>query len=334
MSVHLPTPGSDIKIWGLPLNDSFHPLLGTDKLNIIYNSTSQPPKIGANSKFYVYKTLGSYLTPNVTTGNAVYPGNTTCSYLNADVIFEPSDVTFTFGSGGVPAKSNSTLYYIYCTGAEDTGTSSRGKGVYVINTTAPAYDGLKQGWYDSGTGYRCICQFFVDSGGNVNDAIPLPSNLIAKAYLTAAANNVTTAITDTITNKQVYIKARLIPNTTTTTTVNFKPYTGLTVGVRTRLTTETGTTISTAVNTSNNVIANTPAGSSETLYVDGKVYSLLNNLSGGTGYYARLTTLVDSTGMVRYTADVSLTANNYDQISFAASQNFAIKSLILVYSDL
>ena len=183
MPTRLPKSASDIKIWGVLLNDAVRSLMLISKLNIVANGNN-PPTVMAGTMFGVFKT-DSYLTPlTPPTGNNVYPVNTTITYPVSESIFELTNRTFGWSSGGFPAIANSTVYYLHCTGGEDVDATSQGKGVYGASTVKPTFDDTKQGWYNvSG---KVLCRFFVDSGGNVlpGSICHYTSQLVAELYTT------------------------------------------------------------------------------------------------------------------------------------------------------
>lgn len=148
MSSRMGESGNDIKVWGAVNNDAMHGLLLNSNIRVVLNGNN-PPTVQTGTKFYVYKT-DTWLSPlSPATGNNVYPVNTNLTYLMSDAIFEQSDRTFAWNAGLFPALANSTTYYLYCTGSEDTDTTSRGKGVYGASTNAPTYDYHKCGWYSA-----------------------------------------------------------------------------------------------------------------------------------------------------------------------------------------
>lgn len=183
MPSRFPKATSDIKVWGLTLNDSLRLLQLTNKINITANSNN-PPTVKAGTMFTFYRT-DTYLTPlSPATGNNVYPVNTSITYPINDVIFETTDRTFTWNNGGFPAIANSRIYYLHCSGGEDTDATSQGKGVYGASTVAPTYDTTKQGWYNASG--KVLCRFYVDGSGNVlpGSICHYSDDLVAELYTT------------------------------------------------------------------------------------------------------------------------------------------------------
>lgn len=186
MPTRFPKTTSDIKVWGLTLNDSLRLLQLTNKINITANSNN-PPTVKAGTMFTFYRT-DTYLTPlSPATRNNVYPVNTSITYPINDVIFETTDRTFTWNNGGFPAIANSTIYYLHCSGGEDTNATSQGKGVYGASTVAPTYDTTKQGWYNASG--KVLCRFYVDGSGNVlpGSICHYTDDLVAELYTTSTS---------------------------------------------------------------------------------------------------------------------------------------------------
>jgi len=155
----------DNSVWDAVHNDAHNPLRKVQNILVELDSNN-PPSVLEGTSFY-YAGSDSYTSGNITTNNLVYPGNTSLTYTLDEVIFEQNDRTFSWASGNFPAKSNSTTYYLYCDGAENIDSSSRGKGTYGVSTNAPTYDHEKGGWYSS-DGF-VLATFTTDGSGNVGD---------------------------------------------------------------------------------------------------------------------------------------------------------------------
>lgn len=161
---------SEINVFGAVLGDAFLPNLGAQNIIVAANGNN-PPTVKQYTSFYVYGTDTFTSPTSPATGNAVYPANTSLTYLLASVISEPADQTFAWGtaagatSAGIPSKSNSTVYYLFCSGSQDVDSTSRGKGLYGVSTNAPTWSDLKQGWYSSDG--RVLAKFTTDGSGNV-----------------------------------------------------------------------------------------------------------------------------------------------------------------------
>lgn len=192
MPSRLPKTTSDIKVWGPVLNDAMRPLLATDQLLIVPDSNN-PPKVLSGTKFYVWNT-DTYLTPlSPATGNVAYPVNTNVTYPIPYVVFEQADVTFSWNtaagatSAGIPVKSNSTLYYLFCSATQDVDSTSIGKGKYGVSTNAPTYDYTKNGWYSSDG--KVLARFYVDGSGNVisGSLCQYTSDLAGELYTTTTS---------------------------------------------------------------------------------------------------------------------------------------------------
>lgn len=163
-----PKSGTDINVWALTLADVLR-VIGQENI-IIEANGNNPPTVKAGSKFLVYKEH-SYLIPDtLPTGNNVYPADTAVTTPISEAIFLSADVPFAWSTGGVPAKTNSTQYFIVCSGGEDVDETSQGKGVFDVQTLAETggvtFDELKGGWYTA-SGERAIAKFYVDGSGNV-----------------------------------------------------------------------------------------------------------------------------------------------------------------------
>jgi len=213
MPTRFPITASDIKVWGMVMNDALAPILANEHIYIVPNGNN-PPTVKAGTSF-LYHATETYLTPlTPATGNIVYPVNTNITYLAPTSVNEPIDRTFAFGaSGGLIAditKENSTIYYVYTTGAEDINTASKGRGLYGLSKVAPAFDDIKKQWWITGVG-RALCRFYVDSGGNVlpGSLCHYTSKLVAELYTTTTGAPSITGLNIIKDDKTYIIEAEL-----------------------------------------------------------------------------------------------------------------------------
>jgi len=167
---HTIKQNSDINVWGAVLGDALSRLRLVSDIKIVANGNN-PPTVQAGTNFQIYGTDTFTSSPATPTGNNVYPANTSLTYYLDSVIFELADQTFAWNtaasatSAGIPAKSNSTTYYLFCNGGQDVDSTSRGKGKYGVSTNAPTYDAVKKGWYSSDG--LVLLMFKTDGSGNV-----------------------------------------------------------------------------------------------------------------------------------------------------------------------
>lgn len=165
MPVRMGKAGTDNNVWGLSHNDFHRTLLGGHEKIMIEANGNNPPTLKANSRFSMYLEHSDYTIPDTPTGNNVYPQNTAPTYIDPQAIYEPADVTFAFNTTVrgqiIPAISDGT-WYMYCTGAEDTNATSKGKGVYNFSKVeVPVYEDSMGGWYSNEL--RVLCKFTVAS---------------------------------------------------------------------------------------------------------------------------------------------------------------------------
>ena len=160
MPTRFPITNLDNLAWGMSLNDSMRPLLSGGIQTIALNANN-PPTVKAGSSYYVYFTDNSYTIPaSPSTGNLSYPNSTTPTINASHAISEPSDRTFTWGSGNFPAISDGT-WYLYCVGAQD-GIANTGTYGATKTPSALAYSAIKGGYY-AADGYRYLASFLVVS---------------------------------------------------------------------------------------------------------------------------------------------------------------------------
>jgi hypothetical protein len=163
MSTRLHKPNSDKNVIN---NNVMHYLNGDHEYFSIVTNGNNPPTVKANTRFMVYKTTTYTISNDYATGNNEYIQATTPTILLNEVIFEPSDETFTWNNGtDFPAQSDGT-WYLYCRGCLDTNATTVGKGSYWISKTdAPAIDYKKGGYYNTADGLsRCLASFVSTSG--------------------------------------------------------------------------------------------------------------------------------------------------------------------------
>ena len=192
----------DINVWDAVHNDAHRPLRKINNIEVVLNANN-PPTVKAGTSFYFAKD-GSFTSSATGSLNNVYPANSALAYTEDDVIFEILDRTFAWGAGLFPTLTISTIYYLYCTGAEDIDINSRGKGIYGASTNVPTYDNQKGGWYNT-EGF-VLATFKTDAGGNVGNLeiygndIPAGTDgnsvIIQKGKLIESVNN-TSIVYDT-----------------------------------------------------------------------------------------------------------------------------------------
>lgn len=97
-------------------------------------------------------------------------------------ILESADRTFSWGAGAFPSKANSTAYYIHCSGPGIDGT-----GVYGASTVSPAWDNVKQGWYNASG--RVLYRVATDGSGNIlpGSLCLYTDDLIGELYTTTTS---------------------------------------------------------------------------------------------------------------------------------------------------
>lgn len=164
MSINTGRQGVDAWTWAALYAWAFKNLRELEYLDIVLNANN-PPTVKAGSRFFVAKADYSFTSVTQTTNNNVLPGATLLSHPLTDIINEPADQVFTWGTGLFPTIANSTTYFLYCTGAEDTDETSAGKGVYGVSENAPTYDYEKGGWYSADG--KVLATFSTDGGGVV-----------------------------------------------------------------------------------------------------------------------------------------------------------------------
>jgi hypothetical protein len=149
----------DRNSWGGTHNDGHTPLGQVENIIITVDSATEF-SIKAGTQFYRYDTdtFTSPATP--ATGNGSYPNSTLLTYYSPDAIFETGDRAIEIGVTSGFSSANGT-FYIYCSGSDDSGVSTKGNGVYDANTTAPVWDETKNGWYNSTE--KCIGRYVVTS---------------------------------------------------------------------------------------------------------------------------------------------------------------------------
>lgn len=167
---HTGKQNSEINVFGAVIGDALSRLRLVTDIKIVANGNN-PPTVQAGTNFQVYGTDTFTSSPATSTGNNVYPSNTSLTYYLDSVIFELADQTFAWNtaasatSAGIPTVSNSTTYYLFCNGGQDVDSTSRGKGKYGVATNAPTYDDVKKGWYSSDG--LVLLMFKTDGSGNV-----------------------------------------------------------------------------------------------------------------------------------------------------------------------
>jgi hypothetical protein len=163
MSTRLHKPNSDKNVIN---NNVMNYLNGDHEYFSIVANGNNPPTVKANTRFMVYKTTTYTISNDYATGNNEYIQGATPTILLNEVIFEPSDETFTWNNGtDFPVQSDGT-WYLYCRGCLDTDETTIGKGSYWISKTdAPAIDYKKGGYYNTADGLsRCLASFVSTSG--------------------------------------------------------------------------------------------------------------------------------------------------------------------------
>lgn len=177
---------SEINVFGAVLGDALSRLRLVTDIKIVANGNN-PPTVQAGTNFQVYGTDTFTSSPATPTLNNVYPANTSLTYYLDSVIFEIADQTFAWNtaasatSAGIPAKSNSTVYFLFCNGGQDVDSTSRGKGKYGVSTNAPTYDTVKKGWYSADG--LVIGTFRTDGSGNVINIQPFCDELYKTKFL-------------------------------------------------------------------------------------------------------------------------------------------------------
>lgn len=128
-------------------------ILGSETLLITSNSNN-PPTIKAGSRIIYHNGLAE-IALNIT-----------------------SDISITFGSNGVIAKTNSTIHYLYVY------VDSNNIASYNVSTIAPTYSDTKRNWYN--TSGRVLARFYVDGSGNVlsGSICHYKTDLVAELYTT------------------------------------------------------------------------------------------------------------------------------------------------------
>lgn len=167
MPSRLPDAASDIKVWGLVLNDALRSIQGSGRIIVDYNGNN-PPTVKQGSIFFVYAE-DTYLTPSTPeTGNNVYPVDTNITYPVSGIVFEGADRTFSFGDTNFPASIGaSKTYYLWCSGTEDADENDQGLGTYGMDETAPTYDPERLGWYNA-SNYRVIARVKTTAGSAID----------------------------------------------------------------------------------------------------------------------------------------------------------------------
>lgn len=158
---------NDRDCWGISHNLYHRSLLHAyEHIDIRLNSTANddPPTLKQNSAFSIYVEE----TPTLSTsaaGNNVLPAATTqvTNYVG-EAVFCPNDQVYNWDSTNCLSTGTDGTYYMYCTGADDIGTTSIGVGeIFYSSTIAFTVSAQKGNIPYSTDGYRALAKFAMSS---------------------------------------------------------------------------------------------------------------------------------------------------------------------------
>lgn len=195
---------NDRDCWGISHNLYHRTLLNSYEFIDIQFGSSNPPTLGANSAFQIYK--DQYVTiSDDSFGNNVFPaGSTSIVNYEGHAVFCSNNISFTWASTNCDG-STAGNYYMYCTGADDVGTTSIGQPLIGFGTTKTfSVDFSKGGVPYSTNNERALASFSFDGSTISNCRIFRPSFKtsiieVSTPYIANGYDNVIVAKTSSIT---------------------------------------------------------------------------------------------------------------------------------------
>lgn len=195
---------SDRDCWGISHNLYHRTLLNGYEFIDIQFGSSNPPTLGANSAFQIYKDRQIEVSAD-SFGNNVFPsGSTAITNYEGHAVFCSSNISFTWASTNCDG-STAGNYYMYCTGADDVGTTSIGQPLLRFGTTKTfTVDFSKGGVPYSTNNERALASFTFDGSTISNCKIYRPSLKtsiieVSTAYTANGYDNIIIAKTSSIT---------------------------------------------------------------------------------------------------------------------------------------
>jgi hypothetical protein len=195
---------NDRDCWGISHNLYHRTLLsGYEYIDIQFGS-SNPPTLGANSAFQIYKDKQIKVSDDSFGNNVFPPGSTSITNYEGHAVFCSSNISFTWASTNCDG-STAGNYYMYCTGADDVGTTSIGQPLIRFGTTKTfTIDFAKGGVPYSTNNERALAAFTFDGNSITNCCIFRKSfktsiTEVSTAYTANGYDNIIIAKTSSIT---------------------------------------------------------------------------------------------------------------------------------------